>query len=119
MDKAFREISFQSGVPPTQDQVDKIFRELLRAPIARVGQEMQHLKRNLFIDASLVVGSLATTFIAHGNTMVTAAAILAGSMAAGRYKESKDKEDVIKQLPGFFFWDITHESRGRHDKRKR
>jgi len=72
---------------------------------------MLHLKRNLFIDASIVIGSLVATFVTQGNTMVTSAALVASTMALEKYKEDKDKEDSVKQLPSFFFWDLTHENR--------
>jgi len=107
MDKAFSEIDALPQSQKYQDQVNELYRDLLIAPLAKIEREMQILKRSLFIDATILAGSLVATFITQGNSLVTAATILAVTEALKMYKQDKTEEDKIKQLPSFFYWELV------------
>ncbi len=111
MDKAFSEIEALPDSPEFQNRVNDIYRDLLIRPLADISRQMNILKRNLFLDALILVGSLAATFITQGNTLVTAAAILASTKMAEMYKQDKAKEDEIKQFPSFFYWEATQRAK--------
>jgi hypothetical protein len=107
LDKAFDEIEALPRTADFQVRVEEIYRDLLLSPLANISRQMKILKRNLFLDAMILVGSLSATFITQGNNLVTAAAILAAAKVAEMYKLDKAQEDEIKQLPSFFYWDAT------------
>lgn len=113
MDKAFSEIEALPNTPEFQRRVDQVYRDLLVAPLAKISRQMNVLQRNLFLDAAILIGSFAATFITQGNTLVTAAALLAATKVAEMYKQDKSKEDEIKQIPSFFYWDTIRKSKRR------
>ena len=91
----------------TQKRVEDVCRDLLVAPLARIDQKMKNLRRNFFVDAAILVGSLASTMVTHGHTLVTAAAIVAASQAMTHYRQEKTEPDQIRQHPSFFYWEVT------------
>jgi hypothetical protein len=106
MDKAFREIEALPDSSEFQSKVNEIYRDLLIAPLSGIERRMKILRRNLFIDAAVLLGSLAATFITKGSTLVTAAALVAASEIAKMYKQEKAEEDKVQQLPSFFYWEV-------------
>ena len=106
MDKAFSEIEALPYSQEFQNRVNQIYRDLLIAPLSNIERQMNILKRNLFIDAAVLLGSLVATFMTQGNTLVTAAAIIAAAEIAKMYKQEKAEEDKIQQLPSFFYWEV-------------
>lgn len=111
LDKAFKEIDALPDSPEFQKAVDEVCRDLLLLPLARIEQQMKVLRRNLFLDAAVLVGSLVSTIITQGNTLVSAAAIYATTKALEMYKKDKAGEDKIRQLPSFFYWEVTRKTR--------
>jgi hypothetical protein len=111
LDKAFKEIDALPDSPEFQKAVDEVCRDLLLLPLARIEQQMKVLRRNLFLDAAVLVGSLVSTIITQGNTLVSAAAIYATTKALEMYKRDKAEEDKIRQLPSFFYWKVTRKGR--------
>ncbi len=107
LDKAFREIDSLPQTQEFQNRVSEVYDDLLIAPIANIQRQMKILQRNLFLSAAILLGSLAATFVTQGNTLVTAASIYAATEVAKMYKEEKAEEDKIKQLPSFFYWELT------------
>lgn len=107
LEEAFKEIDALPYTTEYQARVDEVTRDLLIVPLARVNKEMQTLKRNLVIDAGIIVGVLTATFVSGGKTLLTAAAIAAVAAAVKMYKDEKTREDEIKQTPSFFYWQVT------------
>ena len=110
MNKAFSEIKDLPHTQEFQKKVEEIYGDLLVAPLANISRQINILRRSLFLDALILVGSLSATFITQGNNLVTAAALLAAVKVVEMYKLDKAKEDEIKQLPSFFYWDATQKS---------
>jgi hypothetical protein len=114
LEKAFKEIDALPSTTEYQSRVDEVARDLLTVPLARVDKRMQTLKRNLLIEAGIILGGLTTTFVVSGDptllTTATGAAIVA---ALKMYKGEKAKEDEIKQTPSFFYWQVTRNNKGK------
>jgi len=111
LDKAFKEIEGLPGSTRFQEQVDEISRDLLLLPVKRIEQRMTTLRRNVFIDVGLSVGSLGATLITQGNTLISAAAIIAATKAFEMYRKHKAEEDELRQLPGFFYWKLAEKNK--------
>lgn len=94
-----------------QRELDEISQDLLRLPMERVEQEMNNLKRNLRISTAIPIGLLTATLISQGNTVISAALILSAVEALKQYKQDKVQEDRIKQMPGFFYWQLVHDAK--------
>jgi hypothetical protein len=93
---------------------DRIIRDTIRGPVAKVTSDLKTLRRNVWTEAGLAVGVFGATFASVG-TWFGAAAGLAGlamAMKAGAsYKEEKERQDAIRLQSAFFFWDATQASR--------
>jgi hypothetical protein len=107
MNKAFKEIETSPRSEEFQDRVTEVYQDLLISPLTKIDREMKILKRNLFLSSAILLGSLAATFVTQGNNLVTAAAIYAATEVAKMYKLEKAEEDKVKQLPSFFYWELT------------
>jgi hypothetical protein len=107
LDQAFIKVDDVSDSSDFQKEIDMIFRDLLQMPLLRVEEQMNSLKRNLFLSSTLLVGSLVGTIVTGGNTLVTASAILAATQSIKMYKETKQEEDKLKRLPSYFYWQAT------------
>ncbi len=107
MNKAFKEIEATPQSAKFQDRVTEVYHDLLTSPLTKIDQEMKVLKRNLFLDSVILLGSLGATFVTQGNTILTAATIYAATKVAETYKLEKAEEDKVKQLPSFFYWELT------------
>ncbi len=107
MNKTFGEIDALPNSEDFQSRVNEIYRDLLITPLANIKRQANILRRNLFLDATVLLGSLAATIFTQGNTLVTAAAIYAAAKAIEMYKQDKAEEDKIKQLPSFFYWNVV------------
>lgn len=114
LDKAFKEIEALPDSPEFQKAVDEVSRDILLRPLARIEQKMKSLQRSLLIDAVIAAGSLISTIITQGNTLIGAAAILAASKALEMYKKDKAQEEEVKELPSFFYWQVTRKAQKRH-----
>jgi hypothetical protein len=99
------------GVVELKAKGDEIIRDFLIAPISKIDSRLRALKRNLFLDALMLTGSLVATFLTGGNTLTAAAALLVTKQTISDYKSQKVQEDQIKELPSFFYWDITKKYR--------
>ncbi|WP_243375061.1 hypothetical protein [Geotalea sp. SG265] len=64
---------------------------------------MKALRRNLFLDAVMFIGTLTTSILAKEPVTAGAALLLAGK-AVSDYKGNKNEEDKIKESPGYFYW---------------
>jgi len=111
LDHAFKEIDALPDSPEFQKQVNEVSRDLLLLPLARIERRMRILKRNLFLEAAILVGSLLSTIITRGNTLISAAAIYAATEALKMYKRDKAEEDKVRELPSFFYWELTRKRR--------
>lgn len=111
LDRAFEEIDALPDSPEFQKAVNEVSRDLLLLPLAKIERQMKILKRNLFLDAAILVGSLVSTIITQGQTLVSAVAIYAMTEALMMYKQDKTEEDKIRQLPSFFYWKVTRKTR--------
>jgi hypothetical protein len=110
MDKAFRELSGRGEVN-LQSVVEQVSQDLLRAPIARIDQKLRSLRGNLFLDATLLVGTLASTIISGGNSLLMAATVAVAQKAISNYKDQKKEKQVIRELPSYFYWNATRRNR--------
>jgi hypothetical protein len=111
LDKAFKEVEALPGSSEFQSAVDEVSRDILLRPLARIDQKMRSLQRGILIDATIAVGSLISTIVTQGNTLIGAAAILAASKALEMYKKDKAEEEKIRELPSFFYWQVTRKAR--------
>jgi hypothetical protein len=111
LDKAFKEIESLPNTPEFQDEVNQVIRDLLLVPVAKIDQRIKSLRRSLFIDILISAGSLVSTLIMEGNTLVSAAALFAGAKALEAYKKDKEVEDEIKQSSSYFYWEATRKKR--------
>jgi len=107
MNKAFKEIEAVPQSEVYQERVSEVYHDLLVSPLAKIDREINVLKRNLFLNGIILLGSLGATFVTQGNTLVTAATILAAIEMAKTYKQEKGEEDKVKALPSFFYWQAT------------
>ena len=110
LDKAIRECKGLE-VSELRAKGDEIVRDLLIVPLSKVDKRMKALKRNLILDTLMLTGSLAATFLTGGNTLTAAAALLVTKQTISDYKSQKTQEDQIKEMPSFFYWDITKKHR--------
>ena len=110
MDNAFKEVDMLEGTA-SQDRIEEICRDLIHAPLARVDDRMKSLKRNVFIDAALAVGTLITTIVTGGNTLLTIATIATAARALDSYKQEMAEQDKIRQMPSYFYWKLTKRAR--------
>lgn len=117
---AFDAIRTLPGSADFQDHADQAWGDLTRAPLAKVDRKVRALKRNLGLDAAILVGSLASYILTHENSLVAAAATLAlvygGTEAVKQYKQDKAEEDKLREMPSFFFWQATHGARAAHKR---
>ena len=115
LDKAFREIDSLEG-QERQRRLDEIVRDIIHAPLSRIDRRMSGLHRDVFIDAVLAVGTLVTTCISGGSTLLTLATIAAAAKALESYKKDKADQDKIREHPSFFYWEVTKAARNRSQK---
>ncbi len=86
-------------------------RDLLHAPVAKIDAKTRSMHRTVFVDAALLFGTLASTFITSGNTIAATAAVAAAAIILNHYKDQNAKQDDVKELPGYFYWGVTRRSR--------
>ncbi len=110
--KAFNSIERGPEVD-LQARVDEVVRDMLLAPVARIEARMKSLRRNLFLDALMLSGTLGATILTQGNTLTTAAALLVARQTLSDYKSQKAEQDKIRESPGFLYWEATRHSRKR------
>jgi hypothetical protein len=110
LDKAFRAVEgcSETGL---QARADEVVRDVLLAPVARIEARMKALRRNLFLDALMLAGTLGATIITQGNTLTTAAALLVARRTLSDYKSQKSQQDRIRESAGFLYWEATKHSR--------
>jgi len=111
LDKAFKAIKEEAHSPIFQKRVDEITRDLLHLPLLKIDQQMETLKRNLSLTGSLSLGTLFATVLTQEKTLIGAAILLAGTKLIDLYKQNKEQEDKIKQLPSYFYWQVTRRAR--------
>ncbi|MGA2401501.1 MAG: hypothetical protein ABSG91_07315 [Syntrophobacteraceae bacterium] len=114
--KAFKAVESCSAAE-LQAQADEIVRDVLIAPVARIEARMKSLRRNLFLDALMLAGTLGATILTQGSTLTTAAAMLVMKQTLSEYKSLKSEQDKIKESASFFYWEATKQSRKRHRSR--
>lgn len=106
MDKAFRGIDTLPDSQEFQKQVDQISRDLLTRPIQRIERRMKAIKRNMLFEAAiLTMGCLSSTIITQGSTLAGAA--LASVLGLELFKKAMAADDELRQLPSFFYWELT------------
>lgn len=106
--KALSEIKSEEDI--NKQKIDQIIGDLVRLPVAKVEAKMKSLKRNLFLDAVMFIGTLTTSVLAKEPLTASAALLLAGK-AVSDYKSSKSEEDKIKESMGYFYWTAAKQSR--------
>lgn len=99
--KALTDIDSEVGI--SQKKIDQVIGDIIRSPVAKVEARMKALRRNLFLDAVMFIGTLTTSIIAKEPIAAGAALLLAGK-AVSDYKGNKSEEDKIKESPGYFYW---------------
>lgn len=99
--KALAEIN--SGSSISRQRIDEIIGDIVLAPVAKVEAKMKALKRNLFLDAAMFIGSLTASVLVKEPITASAALLLAGK-AVSDYKSNKSEEDKIKENLGYFYW---------------
>jgi len=97
--------------------VNEIGADLLHAKTANIESRLKTLQRNVFLDATLALGSLCATIVASGSTLLTAAFLTMAATATLAYKKEKEKQDEIRRLPSYFYWEATKGSRSRKSTR--
>lgn len=110
LDKAFRAVEGCLEAE-LQARADEVVRDVLLAPVARIEARMKSLRRNLFLDALMLAGTLGATILTQGNTLTTAAALLVASKTLSDYKSQKSEQDKIRGSAGFLYWEATKQSR--------
>lgn len=87
-------------------------------PIVKIDQQMKRFHKKLIPGSIVLMGSLAATLVINGNTLAAAPAIVASagygiSEIVKAVQERKEQQVHIKELPSFFYWDVTHNKKGR------
>ena len=111
MDEAFRQINVLQNDANYQYHLEEIARDILIAPVMKIEQDLKNLNRTIFRDSGLLtIGTLFATILLINNTLFYEAAALAAANIVpqigllGKYRE---KENEIRQIPSFFYWDVT------------
>jgi hypothetical protein len=115
---ALKEIGCQ-GRQLDQAEIDEVVRDVLLGPLSKVETRMKALRRNIFIDAIMLAGTLVATFLSGGNTLTAAAGLLVAKETIADYKAQKAEKDRVKESPGFFYWDVTRKARSQERRRRR
>lgn len=111
-DKAFKEIE-GSDTEGLQARADEVARDLLRAPVAKISQEASRLQRNLFVDATLLLGSFTTAILGMDSYLASTGALILATGALQQLVIAKGKQDSIESMPSFFYWEATKRARKR------
>ena len=111
LDEAFQEIGKLEDEHEIQKRVDQIYRDLIHLPIARINASVKALRRNVFADLAMAMGTLTSAICSGGNTIVMTAAIAAAAYALEKYKADKSQQDEIRRMPSYFYWDVTRKTR--------
>jgi hypothetical protein len=104
-----------------QERIEEIRRDLLQVPIRKIDRRMKNLGRALFPGAAITAGSLAATILLQGTPLFAAGTLLGGlafggTALVGAYQARQANLAQIKELPSFFYWELTHQTpqhRGR------
>lgn len=110
LEKAIEESSKLEDGQQKAQRLEEIVRDVLIAPRAKIDAKMKSLRQNLFYDAIILTGSLASIFITHGTPFIAASFAIAAAGLAKMGKESIVKLNETRGLPGFFYWEVTHKS---------
>lgn len=112
LDKALKQIESLSG-EERRRRLDEIVRDIIHAPLSRLDRRMHSLNRDVFIDATLALGTLVTNYISGGSTLLTLAFLAASAKALESYKKGKSEQDRLREHPSLFYWELTKAARAR------
>jgi hypothetical protein len=120
--QAMREINQLSSPQEVQARIDELSRDLLRIPLARIDQCMKQLRPTLFPGAAILAGTLLSTLLLQGSPLLAGGTILGGTIWGGTevLKARVAREAQLaraKELPSFFYWELTHPTNPRGRKR--
>jgi len=107
MNKAIQEIPAETEPHEFQRQLDELSRDLLRLPLLKIQREKERLTKSIFRHSLMGVGTLGLYCI-NPMLVIPGALFTAGSLLAGIYDKSKPSQDKIRDMPGYFYWSVTH-----------
>lgn len=113
LNAAFQEINKASSPREAQDRMQEITRDLILRPVAKIDQRMKSMRRNLFPEALILLGSLTSTIIMQGNALAGGALLATSTIYGGAEllkarKARREQREQIEQLPHFYYWEATH-----------
>jgi hypothetical protein len=119
-DTALKEVTSLSDPDDIQRQIDEVAHDILARPIAKIDQQIKRFHKKLIPGSIVLTGSLIATLVINGNTLAAVPAIVASagygvSEIVKAVQERKEQLEQIKELPSFFYWDITHNKKGRKE----
>lgn len=120
--QAMREINQLSSPQEVQARIDELSRDLLRVPLARIDQCMKQLRPALFPGAAILAGTLLSTLLLQGSPLLAGGTILGGTIWGGTevLKGRVARQEHLaraKELPSFFYWELTHPTNRKGRKR--
>lgn len=111
LEKAFAQIGDIADENDLQEKIDEVVRDVLYLPLKKIDNQVESFKRSLALDSAILLGTLSTTIFTGLNPLSITASALAAGKALETYKKNKEEEDKLKQLPSFFYWDLTRNTR--------
>lgn len=117
---ALKEVTSLSDPDEIQRRIDEVVHDILARPIAKIDRQMKRFHTKLIPGSIVLTGSMIATLVINGNTLAAVPAIVASggygvSEIVKAVQERKAQLEEIKELPSFYYWDVTHNKKGRKE----
>ena len=114
-DKAVDQIPRESDANEFQRSLDELGRDFLRLPLLKIDKQVKRLRATRIIQGVGAVGTLGLQFI--NPEMASLGLVLTSSaFAAELIEKNKSSGEAIKDLPCFFYWQVTRRA-GKNKRR--
>jgi hypothetical protein len=106
LDKQFKDLRLIKDPEELEIKAENALHELSEVQIHAINQKVRQIRRSSgILDATILLGSLATAIQTGGLSIVALAAA-----AARGYKPFTDYSNQLRQNPAFFLWKVLEES---------
>lgn len=101
LEKGFREIRTISDPELLKQKTENLFHELNTVQGQKIKQKLNHVKKQMLLNTSILIGGLAGSIPSGGYSLfATALATLKG------YKDYREYSEKVKENPAYFLWKV-------------
>jgi hypothetical protein len=108
LEKALIETTTLGKSDKRKARIEEVERDILRVPLMKINQQMKKIHRNMKINGAILLGSLISTLVSGGESLIAATSLAASVESIKMYKEEAGNLDQIKQMPSYFYWKLLN-----------